>query len=202
MKPAVSALLGLGLVALLGHAAAGSGGAQVEQQATPQAILNAVSNVQTTVGNIPPAWSQLLPVAERFVAALGGAAVLDKETGLVWELAPRSAEPGTDGQNWFSAHRFCNDRSVGGRKGWRLPALQELMSLVDPTQTEPALPVGHPFRNVQPLFYWSATTDVVRSNEAKGVIFSDGRPWVFEKSDSSLLFAWCVRGGHGGPEAQ
>jgi len=85
--------------------------------------------------------------------AFGGAAVLDKETGLVWERSPS-----TGWQNWNSAQAYCNVSAVGGRKGWRLPTLQELASLVDPTQFNPALPLNHPFQDVTPLFYWSATT--------------------------------------------
>ena len=37
-----------------------------------------------TMDQIPPTWSQILPSSERFELVLGGEAVLDKETGLVW----------------------------------------------------------------------------------------------------------------------
>jgi hypothetical protein len=116
---------------------------------TTQAILDAVNR-------IPPAWSQILPVTERFVLVMGGAAVLDKETGLVWEQSPN--EPA---RTWVNAHLFCNIKAVGSRKGWRLPTVQELASLIDVSNPggDPDLPAGHPFSNVQNGIYWSATTD-------------------------------------------
>ena len=49
---------------------------------------------------------------------------------------------------------------MGGRGGWRLPAFNELSSLVDPTVQNvgvPQLPPGHPFQQVQPVSYWSDT---------------------------------------------
>lgn len=43
---------------------------------------------------IPPSWHKIIPAAQRFVLVMGGAAVLDKETGLVWEKVPAGV-PGT-----------------------------------------------------------------------------------------------------------
>jgi quinol-cytochrome oxidoreductase complex cytochrome b subunit len=37
-----------------------------------------------TLDEIPPSWHQILPASERFEVVMGGGAVLDKETGLVW----------------------------------------------------------------------------------------------------------------------
>src|SRR5215510_6855533 len=96
-------------------------------------------------------------VAQRFrvLNAFNNEAVLDRETGLVWERSPS-----TQTLAWSNARLFCAQKAVGGRGGWRLPAFNELASLVDPTITNPAvprLPAGHPFLNVQVGAYWSAT---------------------------------------------
>jgi hypothetical protein len=86
--------------------------------------------------------------------------------------------------------------SVGNRKGWRLPTLQELASLIDPSAPPPTLPPGHPFIGVQSSGYWSASTYVNNSGFAWLVTFSDGSVETFGKGAFPLL-AWCVRGGHG-----
>jgi hypothetical protein len=118
-----------------------------------------------------PSWDQTLPASTRFVVLsnMRGEAVLDRETGLVWERSPLS--PCTNplfcvtldsGQrSWRQAHDRCRRLTTGHRGGWRLPGVQELASLVDfdPANTsQPKLPFGHPFIGVQPAAYWSATT--------------------------------------------
>jgi len=68
--------------------------------------------------------------------------VLDKETGLVWERSPA-----TDRKSLGGAIVYSTTRVVSHRKGWRLPAIEELLSLVDPGASNPTLPPGHPFVN-------------------------------------------------------
>jgi hypothetical protein len=66
--------------------------------------------------------------------------------------------------------------TLGNRLGWRLPTVNELASLVDPSRSDPALPAGHPFNDVQLSdHYWSATTDS-RDLDNRWVVgfFSDG----------------------------
>ena len=147
----------------------------------------------------PPSWAQKL-TTNRFVILLNWSseAVLDRETGLIWERSPDSTL-----RTWFSARFSCNNRSVDGRKGWRLPSVQELASLIDmnvPDAGAPRLPVGHPFLNVMPDLYWSAT-DFVGSTEpvAWYVFLANGA--VSGNSKSFTHRTWCVRGGLG-PDAQ
>lgn len=162
------------------------------------AIAAATARAQT-VANGPyyalPSWDQTLPSSTRFIVLsnMGSAAVLDRETGLVWEKSP---DPTV--RIWQSAQIHCNQKTVGNRKGWRLPTLQELASLVDgdPANTSsPRLPLGHPFSNVQSSFYWSATTFANNTSGAWFVFFFNGVGSLGDKSDS--LFVWCVRGGQG-----
>jgi hypothetical protein len=153
-----------------------------------------------------PSWDQKLQcdtpaTCPRFVvlANWNNAAVLDRETGLVWEKAP----PSTRSPDWETASFFCAELSLGGRQGWRLPTIQDLTSLVDPTQSNPALPSGHPFtvQFAHPAdFYWSATPSPFGSTSALVLAFHnpDG---IGIASKSLMAPFWCVRGGQGvGPQ--
>jgi uncharacterized protein DUF1566 len=135
-----------------------------------------------------PAWAQILPTSLRFVLVFGGAAVLDKETGLVWEQSPQMTT-----HQWSDARLECTSRTVTGRKGWRLPSMNELASLFDMTNAHPALPTGHPFSNVLPSHYWSATTSADIPTLAWDGHFGNGE--IARNLKPSFLFVWCVRGG-------
>nr|NIS71855.1 DUF1566 domain-containing protein [Pseudomonadota bacterium] len=80
--------------------------------------------------------------------------VLDKKTGLVWA---RNAHLAGEALTWEDACIYCQNLTLGNRKGWRLPTKEELLSLVDPSRTYPALAKGHPFINVK-YTYWTGTT--------------------------------------------
>lgn len=119
-------------------------------------------------------------------------AVLDRETGLVWEKTPDSSFD----NNWNTARRNCANKNVGGvgRIGWRLPSLAELSSLVDRSNSNPALPTGHPFIGVRSFYYWSATSDAAfPASSAWFVNFGIEDVQPGDKGISTL--AWCVRGG-------
>jgi hypothetical protein len=135
-------------------------------------------------------WDRLLPASRRFTPALGGAAILDRETGLVWDKAPDTAPVA-----WVDAPFTCFNRSVGGRRGWRLPTVEEILSLVDPSASSPALPAGHPFVGIQPDLYWTATSIAGFGGEAYGVSMADGS--LSDQSKAVLSRYWCVRGGFG-----
>jgi len=157
------------------------------------------SSTMKTLDEIPPTWSQALPVEQRFVLVLGGEAILDKETGLVWQQSPLK-----DPVTWTMAVAWCLTCKTGNRMGWRLPTMVEMFSLFDPTETNPALPSGHPFSNVQYTnypedFYWSISNDPAFGEGAAQMIAFDsaGHRAGAAKFVEVYSLYWCVRGGHG-----
>ena len=146
-----------------------------------------------------PSWDQTLPSNTRFIVLsnFAGAAVLDRETGLVWE---KTLEVIT--LRWFEAQATCLSKNVGGRGGWKLPSIQELRSLMDPTVPfpGPALPAGHPFVGVQssgsqPTPYWTSTTFSNNVSQAWFMDSDDGSAGILDKSLKA--YYWCTRGGSG-----
>lgn len=126
--------------------------------------------------------------------------VLDKETGLIW-----ARDANLIGlQNWLDANTLCRELELGNRYGWRLPAVEELSSLLDPSQSDLALPAGHPFVNVQygpgVYAYWTSTNCENPSAAAWFVnMWRGAGPHLAGLANKSTLgHIWPVRGGSGG----
>jgi hypothetical protein len=146
-----------------------------------------------TLDQIPGSWSQKISDgAKRFELVLDGAAVLDKETGLVWVRNPDTVQ-----RTWYDAMNQCPALIIGGRRGWRLPTVEELTSLEDMTvSTDISLSAGHPFQNVQGCCYWTSNTYISDTNQALIFRVTPGSPTIWTKSDSKW-YMWPVRGGCG-----
>ena len=121
-----------------------------------------------------------------------GSAVRDEETGLMWERAPVLG-----GFVWTSAIAECRNRVVSGRKGWHLPTVEQLGTMVDASGGYPAFPTVHPFFNVDTPNptnrYWSSTTDAANLNKAHRLLLGSGILESVDKGSGDR--AWCVRGG-------
>ena len=180
------------------------------------ALTTVLAHAQTT-SNGPyyatPSWDQQLPVSTRFIVLSnwidaahpsGGTAVLDRETGLVWEQNPDVSVPAT----WIQAISAntiagCIGRVTGGRAGWRLPRIEELASLTtgqNPTSsTGPFtdLPSGHPFGSNASGTFWSATTNVIDSSGSVAEVLSFGATAnpgsVHSDFKTAQHRVWCVR---------
>ena len=157
-----------------------------------------------------PSWDQTLACTTlancpRFMVLsnMNSEAVLDRQTGLVWERSPVVIP-----LQWASDQAIarCNNLSLGNRKGWRLPTIQELGSLVDPdpaNASAPRLPLGHPFQNLQPTSTYWAANPLTAPTSAPFFVWS---LFAFDGSLNGEIsvanhLVWCVRGGRG-PDVQ
>jgi hypothetical protein len=147
-----------------------------------------------------PSWDQTIACTAsgncpRFVVLsnMNNDAVLDRETGLVWEKNVSNADIVA-----AQVGTTCAQRTTGDRKGWRPPTLPELQSLLQPSKSNPALPDGHPFTNIQLGFaaYWTTTPDQSTPGFLFGVGFADGGTSSLNASTGDARL-WCVRGGGG-----
>jgi Protein of unknown function (DUF1566) len=162
-------------------------------------ILAAIKGGGGQAGNHTLRWDQNLHAAQRFVIlpAFNNAAVLDKNTGLVWEQAPDATfRPST----WAAATNICVNKNVGGTLGWRLPSVAELMSLTDPSLPTPFVPTSV-FTGVRLDYYWSATTLADQPTAAWAVLFGAtvGTAGADTINKTNPFQLWCVRGGMNAP---
>jgi hypothetical protein len=150
-------------------------------------LVTDTAQAQFGVGQPIHSWDQTIPAASRFILVFSNQAVLDQETGLVWELAPSK-----NTYTWWNGAPTCLNRVIDGRKGWRVPAIFELTSLIDMNSPR-YLPAGHPFKNVDEAFFWSSTRDSNVAPLMWGANTFDGmvNQYVFTAAG---LRVWCVRG--------
>jgi hypothetical protein len=118
----------------------------------------------------------------------GNGTVRDNLTALVWT---KDAQHIKGTMAWADALATCNDLDFAGHNDWRLPNARELLSLIDYEAHDPALPQGHPFDNVQYLFYWSSTTYDASAVNAWGVYLCNG--YAFNYHKATKAYVWPVR---------
>ncbi|WP_052507486.1 DUF1566 domain-containing protein [Desulfonatronovibrio magnus] len=117
--------------------------------------------------------------AQRFVDN-GDGTVTDTVTNLMWT---KDANP-FGKLNWHDAMSRCSSFSISGIGGWRLPSMDELLSLSS------AMQGGHPFTGIQSSFYWSSTTN---ADVAWGVPMYTS--FMITSSKTDTLPVWPVRAG-------
>ena len=151
----------------------------------------------------PTSWYHVLPSDDgdpvtgcnstRFKCVMNNEAVLDKETGLVWTRAHINLG-GEEALDWNEALSACFKATVGGRMGWRLPTLGELLTLVLPYGTSSYwLPDGHPFLDFEASYYWTSTpVDRVETQSWAGY-FVPGGPMYAQFKDRNC-YVLAVRG--------
>ncbi len=99
--------------------------------------------------------------SSRFECVMGGEAVLDKQTGLIWARNAYIVGSQENRVSWELGTKLCQNIEIGGQKGWRMPTRDELITLIDSSESAPSLPEGHPFintgNNEGGWAYWTST---------------------------------------------
>jgi hypothetical protein len=115
--------------------------------------------------------------------------VVDQLTGLCWQ---RNADLSGTLVDWGEA--LSTIRNLAARqpqKGWRLPNINELETLVDCSRHSPALPGDAPITDVQ-SGYWSSTTSRFEPDWAWALYMDKGAVGVGQKAGRHF-HAWAVR---------
>jgi hypothetical protein len=123
--------------------------------------------------------------------------IKDQMTGLTWTT---NANLTSTAELWANALTYILGTvdaatKPGGYTDWRLPNINELASLVNYGQANPATWLGtQGFTNVQAPYYWSSTTYAPSTTYAWYIHMGDG--YVdFNLKTSYGYYVWPVRGG-------
>ena len=200
-------MLKIGFLALLLASGAGTALAGPLVPPGPPLGVNPDGPTMKSLNEVPPNWHQTLRTtqhgdlfgittpcdSERFrcVLPLGtdGAAVLDLETGLVWQRSPSPIL-----YRWGSAADACYANATGLRLGWRLPRVEELATLSDPAAAF-ALFEGSPIAIGATPSFWTTTPDAADVDKAYFQFFGALPPATADKT--LLMRVWCVRSPNG-----
>ncbi len=109
--------------------------------------------------------------------------ILDTNTGLLWHKYPSQTS-----FTWYEAKEHV--KKLGD--GWRLPTVQELVSLLDYNECCPALLKSHPFGSVQSSCYCSGTSCSNSTDYAWYVYLNNGN--VNNNVKTNDYYVWPVRG--------
>ncbi|EQA71047.1 DUF1566 domain-containing protein [Leptospira noguchii] len=133
--------------------------------------------------------------APSFVDQLDGT-VRDLNTGLLWSQCTEGQGVGCGltpptAMDWNAARNNCNGKVLAGRV-WRLPNVNELLSIVDYSNAVGILPNIDSvfFPNTANGLYWTSTTYDSNKSFAIGILFSTGA--VIANDKSGTMVTRCV----------
>ena len=116
----------------------------------------------------------------------GNGTVTDSATSLIWQKQDDGVA-----KNWASGLAYCANNTAGlSGTGWRLPNINELLSIVDYSKTSPS--INSVFTSTQSDAYFTSTTYGSGFNSAWVIVFDAGGAQFYPKFGSGYIR--CVRG--------
>ena len=110
--------------------------------------------------------------------------VIDKWSNLMWQ---KGTSPEGD---WESAKKYCENLKIGGYTDWRLPHIDELMSIVNKNHYAPAIDT-EAFPDTKSDYYWSNTSQKKDFTKVWLVFFYYGYDYYYYKNN--IGYCRCVR---------
>ena len=135
------------------------------------------------------------PVPDSRFTDNGDGTVTDNLTGLMWVKDPSQIPGFGSAMYWYEAINACESLDYAGYSDWRMPNINELMSILDHSRYSPAFDTMFfvPFPdNWTP--YWSSTTCAPWTDGVWCLYPYDGYKTVWSKS-YDMCFVRPVRGG-------
>jgi len=130
----------------------------------------------------------------------GNGIINDNVTGFVWQKEDDNAIRG-----WDTASAYCDNLTLGGYTDWRMPTINELMSIIDYSGTGGAAINSTYFPHTihwSMSQYWSVTASPNNAGNAWDVVFDNGsiqgaapNGSVYGASKTSTYYIRCIRGG-------
>ncbi len=119
----------------------------------------------------------------------GAQIVTDHVTGLMWQDDSSTIET----KLWQDAIDYCESSQLGSFSDWRLPTIEELVSLIDFGKMKPS--IDDIFQNINDKNYWSSTRSANNPAKIRYVSFEIGIVSVVSQTYQSYggLRFRCVR---------
>jgi hypothetical protein len=113
--------------------------------------------------------------------------VSDSYSGLMWQ---DNMEAETKTLNWEKAIDYCENMTLGGYSDWRLPNINELLTIVDYTSKETYM--NKHFMYFKTNYYWSST---VYNGTYPWFVYFDSGSSNYYNNKTVSYYVRCVRGG-------
>lgn len=118
-----------------------------------------------------------------------GDTVQDNATGLIWQQ-----EDDNTTRTWADAQTYCSGITLDAYSNFRLPTIEELVSITDKSRTNPAIdPIFTNTNSGDRDFYWSITTFMVDTDSAWTTYSFFGTDGTSDKTNTH--YVRCVSSG-------